>query len=75
MAFLSQDYVEKSFCESKKPVERLPGLSDMSALFTFLFCDKIPDKEQLKGERVHFSSLFKGLQSATEVKATRKGGV
>lgn len=29
---------------------------------------KTPDKEQLKGENVHFGSQFKGIQSAMEVK-------
>lgn len=67
----SQDYVEKSFCKSKKLVELLWDLLDTGAFcfFTFLVCDTTPDKEQLKGEKVHFSSQFKGVQSIMEVKA------
>lgn len=40
MAFPSQDYVEKSFCESNKLVTFSPDLSDTGALFTFLVCDQ-----------------------------------
>ena len=52
-------------------MELLWDLLDTGAFcfFTFLVCDTTPDKEQLKGEKVHFSSQFKGVQSIMEVKA------
>lgn len=38
----------------------------------FLSVTKTPDKEQIKREKVHFSSQFKGIQSAMEVKTEER---